>query len=716
MMPHTYLVFVWHMHQPFYKDLATGEYQLPWTRMHALKDYYGMAAILDEFPKIRQTFNLVPSMLVQIEEYAEGRAADPFLRLALKPAEELTPPETEFILKYFFQANPGRVIGRYPRYQELFEMWRAQHVDPAGLARRMGPGGLRDLQVLSQLAWFDEIFLETDAEVRALAARGRDYTLADQQLIGRKQQQICSLVIPTYRRLAAAGRIELSVTPFYHPILPLLCDSNIASVSQPGAPLPRRFRYPEDARVQMQSALDYARQKLGVEPAGMWPSEGGVSDEVLALGAELGVRWMATDNGVLGATLNRLAGISETCRPYVWRQGGREMKLIFRDHFLSDLIGFVYSRMDPAAAAHHFLERIRENARIVHREGRDALIPVILDGENAWEYYERSGRPFLKTLYQLISQDPQISAVTVTEALERLPAVEIPRIHPGSWINANFEVWIGYEEDNLAWEYLLEARETYDRVTRSPEGALLSEADRRLAYQELLIAEGSDWCWWYGPHHHSENRAEFDQLFRSHLAQVYRALGKTPPASLSRPIARVAVEAFQQAPCGFIEPAVDGEISSYFEWLGAGVYRPDTRQGAMHGRSALLEELRYGSDGSRLFVRADMKQSIPGGLAGLELRLTARASNAETEFRFALTREGAHLSSMTGRGSRHALPHVSCAYLRIFECAVDLESIGAQPSAPLQIQVSLWREGLPLEAAPPHGWIEFVPGEPAEWE
>ncbi len=715
-MAHTYLVFVWHMHQPFYKDLATGEYQLPWTRMHALKDYYGMAAILDEFPKIRQTFNLVPSMLVQIEEYAEGRAADPFLRLALKPAEELTGPETEFILKYFFQANPGRVIQRYPRYYELYELWRAHQADPAGLARRLGVAGLRDLQVLSQLAWFDEIFLETDPEVQALVAKGRNYSREDQLLIGKKEQQICGLVIPTYRRLAQAGRIELSVTPFYHPILPLLCDSNIASVSQPGAPLPRRFRYPQDARVQMQSALDYAREKLGIRPAGMWPSEGSVSDEVLALAADLGVEWMATDNGVLGATLGRLAGVSETCRPYVWRQEDREMKMIFRDHFLSDLIGFVYSRMDAAAAAHHFLDRIRENARILHREGRDALIPVILDGENAWEYYERSGRPFLRTLYQLISQDPGISAVTVSEALRKLPAADIPRIHPGSWINANFEVWIGHEEDNTAWEYLLEARETYDRVTQGPEGASLTEAEKQLAYQELLIAEGSDWCWWYGPHHHTENRAEFDQLFRSHLAQCYRALGKTPPAALSRPIAHVAAEAFFQAPCGLIEPSVDGEVSSYFEWLGAGVYRPDRRQGAMHGRAALLRELRFGSDGARLFVRADMEQSSPGAMAGLELRLTVRASSAETEFRFTLARDGAHLSSMSGRGTRHALPHPACAYNRIFECAVDLAGIDASPAAPLQIQVSLWREGLPLEAAPPHGWIDFIPGEPAEWE
>lgn len=715
-MAHTWVVFVWHMHQPFYKDLGTGEYQLPWTRLHALKDYYGMAAMLDEFPKIRQTFNLVPSMLVQIEEYAEGRAADPFLRLALKPAEELTGPETEFVLKYFFQANEGRVIRRYPRYQELHEMWRAGQGNAAEVARRMGAGGLRDLQVLSQLAWMDEMVLESDAEVRALAAKGRGFSPEDQRLIGRKEQEICARVIPAYRRLAAEKRIELSVTPFYHPILPLLCDSNIASVSQPGAPLPRRFRYPQDARVQMETAIAYAREKLGVDPRGMWPSEGSVSDEVLALAAGLGVKWMATDNGVLGATLGRLAGVAETCRPYVWRQGGREMKMIFRDHFLSDLIGFVYSRMEPAAAAHHFMDRIRENARVLHREGRDALIPVILDGENAWEYYERNGRPFLKTLYDLISRDPAISAVTVSEALERLPAAEIPRIHPGSWIHANFEVWIGHEEDNLAWEYLLEARETYDRVTQSAEGALLTEEQKRMAYQELLIAEGSDWCWWYGPHHHTENRVEFDQLFRSHLAQVYRALGKTPPAALSRPIARVPAAAYHQAPCGFIEPSVDGEVSSYFEWLGAGAYRPDQRQGAMHGRAALLHEVRFGSDGSRLYVRADMEQSGPGAMAGLELRLTVRAGDSETEFRFALTRDGARLASMSGHGARQALPQVECAYSRIFECSVDLAGIDASAAMPVAIQVSLWREGLPLEAAPPHGWIEFVPGEPAEWE
>ena len=250
-MPRTLLVFVWHMHQPFYKDLASGEYQLPWTRMHALKDYYGMVQMLEEFPSIHQTFNLVPSMIEQIEEYARGEAQDPFLRCALKPADQLTPDEQAFILKYFFQANASRLIYRYPRFGELYDAWRAADFNAERARRSFSTGALRDLQVLSQLAWFDEIFLETDPDVQALVNKGRDFSSADQALMGRKQTEICGLVMPAYARFAERGQVEISVTPFYHPILPLLCDSDIASVAHPNVPLPRRFRYPQIGRAHV---------------------------------------------------------------------------------------------------------------------------------------------------------------------------------------------------------------------------------------------------------------------------------------------------------------------------------------------------------------------------------------------------------------------------------------------------------------------------------
>jgi len=288
----------------------------------------------------------------------------------------------------------------------------------------------------------------------------------------------------------------------------------------------------------------------------------------------------ASDSGILDRTLGHTSGVTELYRPYLWRQGDRSLKVIFRDHYLSDLIGFVYARMDAGQAADDFLFRIRQNCYSILSSGRDALVPIILDGENAWEYYDRNGRPFLRDLYRRILLETNMKAVTVSEALAATEAQPLDHIFPGSWIGANFDVWIGAEEDNKAWEYLLRARQTYDQATGVP------EESRRLAYEELLIAEGSDWCWWYGPEHDSANRPEFDALFRNHLANVYRALRLTPPEELSRPILHTVAPEFRTEPASRIHPIIDGRITSYFEWLGAGVYRLDGRSGSMHGKKS----------------------------------------------------------------------------------------------------------------------------------
>ena len=534
-MPQIYLCFLWHMHQPFYKDLVSGEYKLPWTRMHALKDYYGMARILEEFPKVRQTFNLVPSMMAQIDEYAAGKADDPFLRLALKPAESLTGQDRASLLRHSFYSDPQQMIHRYPRYSELFNMWQSQkgRGGASGNTAIFTVQELRDLQLWSQLAWFDEFFKVEDPEVSDWVRRGRNFTLDDQRRMGEKQRQLIGKVLPEYRKLAASGQIEISTTPYYHPILPLLCDSNIASVAHPNVSLPPRFRYPQDARQQLAMARDYIAAQFGVAPAGLWPSEGSVSDEVFFIASEVGFRWAASDSGVLNRTLNYGVPVEGLYRPYGWRQGGHKMGLIFRDHFLSDLIGFVYSKMNSVQAAEDFLRRIRENCGGILRSDNDALVPIILDGENAWEYYDQNGRPFLRELYRRIGDDPGMSAVTVSEALALFVPEALDHIFPGSWIDANFDVWIGAEEDNQAWTQLLRARQTFDAAA-TPAGER-----RRMAMEELLIAEGSDWCWWYGPEHDSANREEFDQLYRSHLANVYRFLELSPPEELSHPILRV---------------------------------------------------------------------------------------------------------------------------------------------------------------------------------
>ncbi len=710
-MPHIYLCFLWHMHQPFYKDLASGEYKLPWTRLHALKDYYGMVEILREFPNVRQTFNLVPSMMVQVDEYARGEARDPYLAAALKPAEALTEADQTFLLQQLLLPHPPHMTEAFPRYAGLYQDRHSQSsLDMA--RRRFSAQDFRDLQVISQLIWFDEEFRATDPEIRELFAKGTDYTPDDQRLVGRKQLEILGKVIPVYREMAAAGHIEISTTPYYHPILPLLCDSNIASVAHPGVPLPPPFRYPEDARIQLEMARQYVEQEFGVAPAGLWPSEGSVSDETFGIAAAVGYRWAASDSGVLGRTLGRAIGVDSIYRPYRWEQGPDHINLVFRDHFLSDLIGFVYSGMDSGHAAGDFLSRIRENCRHILASGRDALVPIILDGENAWEYYDHNGRPFLRYLYTLISDDPHMSAVTISEALTRMDPEPLSHVFPGSWINANFDVWIGAEEDNQAWSQLLRARETYQIAQNVPPDR------RRLAYEELLIAEGSDWCWWYGPEHDSGQRVEFDQLYRSHLANVYRFLNLSPPEELSRPILRMAVSAMHIPPSGKIAPVIDGEVTSYFEWLGAGLYRVDERSGSMHGKKFLVREVYYGSDGANLYLRVDFHRGSEQTISEMEARLNIDAGDPaqsnQVTLRFDYGRASVTELKLADVPESAALP-VECAFKTVLEARLSLAAMGAQARDPVRFQFSLWQGGLPMDAVPQQGWIEMPSSEQADW-
>jgi alpha-amylase/alpha-mannosidase (GH57 family) len=696
-MPQIHVCFLWHMHQPFYKDLISGEYHLPWTRMHALKDYYGMVKILDDFPKVHQTFNLVPSMLVQVDEYARGVAADPFLLVALKPAEDLTDAEQGFLLRHSFYSDPQRMIYRYPRYGELYDAWLASGQNVERGRHAFGVQAFRDLQILSQVAWFDEEFQESDAEVRALIEKGRNFSLEDQALMGRKQRQIISRVLPTYRRLAQTGQIEISTTPYYHPILPLLCDTNIAAVSHPGVPLPSRFRHPEDARMQLEMARDFFTPGFGRSPCGLWPSEGSVSDQALGIAAETGFTWAASDSGVLDRTLGRSASVPELYRPYLWQRDDFSLRVIFRDHYLSDLIGFVYARMSASEAAGDFVSHIRRNCQGILDSGQDALVPIILDGENAWEYYDRNGRPFLRELYRRILLEPNMKAVTVSEALAATGAQPIDHIFPGSWINANFDVWIGAEEDNKAWEYLLRARQTYDQAAEIP------AEKRRLAYQELLIAEGSDWNWWYGPEHDSANRVEFDALYRNHLANVYRALNLQPPEELSRPILKTLAEEIRVEPVGRIKPTIDGRVTSYFEWLGAGVYRMDGPSGSMHGKRSTAREAHYGTDGERLYLRIDFEEGSREALNGVEVRMGAQASERSLNSSLGTFDSSQDSGFITGA----AFPGAECAFRNILEASIPLAAFGATPGQPVHFQFSLWKDGLPMVAVPQQGWLEL---------
>ena len=614
----TRVAILWHMHQPYYEDLVTGEHILPWVRLHALKDYFGMVALLREFPEVRVTFNLVPSLLVQLEAFAENRALDRHLELGLKPATELTETDAGFLAEHFFHAHRDYMIGAFPRYVELLHQRGSEAQTPAGwrsAGTRFSRQDLLDLQVLHKLAWVDPIYRDGDPRVQALEAKGRQFTEDDKALLREVELEILNKVIPEYRDAASRGQIELSTSPFYHPILPLLCDTNIYLQTHPDSRMPRlRFQRPEDAAEQLQSAVANHERLFGHRPTGLWPSEGSVSDDMVPLVAGAGFKWMATDELVLARTLgvefsrDSHAQVGQPELLYVPREvraGGASVSCAFRDHVLSDLIGFTYAGWPADSAADDFCGRLLEAGRRYSERtgGEEATIPVILDGENAWETYPGGGRPFLRALYRRLSATNGLRTVTMSDACAGTHP-ELPGIFPGSWIDANFYIWIGHPDDHTAWTQLADARNVLGTATDVDPSALAQ------ARQEILIAEGSDWFWWYGDDHSSAQDAAFDDLFRRHLRNVYRLLNQPVPDNLFvsniSTMARTARQATE--PTSLIAPTIDGEDTSYFEWLAAGTFDGREVAGPMHRSGASPQEvarLYFGFGAGFLYVRID---------------------------------------------------------------------------------------------------------------
>ena len=722
-MNRIHLVVLWHMHQPQYRDPETGRYVLPWTRLHALKDYYGMVELLREFTNFHATFNIVPALGAQLEEYASGKFNEPWFSLAFKSADELTREDKSEILSRAFQVNHEHLMSRWPRLVELYEWSR-----PAGGAQALiafTARDWRDLQLLSQLVWMEESWFQKNEVVSRLAAKGKDYTENDKSALRGKQLELLRLILPAYRDAASRGQIEISTTPFYHPILPLLCDSDIARVANPSTPLPRRaFRRPEDAREQLQLARQYHEKTFGLKPPGLWPSEGSVSDQALSIAAEEGFQWFGTDEGVLGRTLNVgffrdsggiPANADRLFKPWRIHLGDKSITGLFRDHHLSDLIGFVYSRMEAKAAAADLHSRLRLLGEKV--SGNQPLtVCLFLDGENAWEYYPGNGREFLREFYRRIESDPDFRALTAGEAVAA--AAEIPSstgIFPASWINANFDVWIGHSEDVTAWELLWDTREVYARgveAYKTGRPGAPTETALKQAHESLLAAEGSDWCWWFGPEHSTANDAEFDALYRKHLTEIYLALGQVAPEELAKPIKRRPEHAFQLAPTGFLRVKVDGRESSYFEWLGAGLYSPERRGGSMHGRVFYLHEMRYGFEEDRFCIRIDHFAEAMSELEDPEFRITV--GGAEELVIVVQLRRG-RIREFAVEKARLCLLKLEsvavAAFDRILEAAIHRDQLDLKGQSKLRLGVALWHGGLPVDVLPAEGLLDIQLGE-----
>ena len=721
----TKVAILWHMHQPFYQDLATGEHILPWVRLHALKDYYGMVALLREFPDVKLTFTLVPSLLVQLEAFAADQAQDRTLALSLKPAAQLTEEDKRFILANFFHAPRGRMIEPYPRYAELLRR-REQGGGNGSASRGFSEADFRDLQVWHKLAWVDPFWMDQDPRVKALLAQGRSFSEDDKLVLRDVELEVLRRVVPEYAAAAARGQIEIAASPFYHPILPLLCDTDVYLRTHPQSRMPRqRFRHPEDALEQLERAARYHQDLFGRRPVGLWPSEGSVSDAMVPLAAEAGYRWMATDEAILARSLNlgltrdgygHLEQPEVLYRPYVVRAGGGEVACMFRDHVLSDLIGFTYAGWNPATAAQDFVARLVEAGRrfTARTGGAEGVVPIILDGENAWEHYEGQGRPFLRALYGALAAHPELTTVTMTEATAG-PLTPLNGIFPGSWINADFYVWIGHADDHRAWGQLADARQALEAPgpSATPEGIAR-------AREELYIAEGSDWFWWYGDDHSSEHDLEFDDLFRRHLRNIYRGLDKPVPEELF--LTNITTEPPRltvHPPMGFIQPSMDGEVSSYFEWVGAGELELGAVIGSMHRvtqtRQAVVTGLRFGFDSTRLYLRVDFSRRAQDLLAdkgAVELRfLTPADVRVLVEGDPGTLRAALERRSATADWTRVPGPGAEVAAGQILELSVPWANLGAAGSSTLSCFLTVRQDGVELERHPEHPPLEIqLPG------
>ena len=548
------LVFLWHMHQPDYREYASGDFVLPWTYLHAIKDYTDMAYHLERHPKVRAVVNFVPILLDQLDDYtdqfATGKLRDPLLRLLIhENSVELTEENRRLAFDACFLSNHTKMISPYPAYKRLWELFKLLQTESDTSLSYLSGQYVADLLTWYHLAWCGESVRREHALVARLMSKAEGFSHDDRiqlfDLIG----ELIGGIIPRYRKLAESGQIEISATPHYHPLAPLLIDFASAKEAMPDAPLPNSPHYPKGKQrviSHIQSAQNSHRARFGSQPEGMWPAEGSISSETLEVFASEGCRWVASGEGVLVNSLHHLEQpvpdrADYLYRPYQLTKGADDLSCFFRDDHLSDLIGFEYSRWHGKDAAKHFIDQIEAIAQQA-TDNEIPVVSVILDGENAWEYYPYNGFYFLDELYTGLEEHTQINTSTYSSYLKssatnaaKAKPHKIPGIVAGSWVYGNFSTWIGSKDKNHAWDLLCVAKQSFDMVMSS---GRLNPEEQDAAEKQLSSCESSDWFWWFGDYNPSHSVASFDRLFRHNLTELYRLLKLPAPQNLSEPISQ----------------------------------------------------------------------------------------------------------------------------------------------------------------------------------
>ena len=604
-----YLNLMWHQHQPLYYKDEDGIYTRPWVRVHATKSYYDMAYLVSQYPDVRVTFNLTPVLIRQLMDFVENGAKDYYWVLAEKPASTLTEEEKRFILTRFFDINWNKIIPRFPRYQELLDKrggW--EEADLARAIEVFSEQDFRDLQIWFNLAWFDPMFLEQEP-LKGLVEKGSNFSEADKAILFGEVRRVMAMVIPLHKQLQDAGQIEVTTTPYAHPILPLLIDTNLQTVGNPGADVPAKFSYPQDALTHLERSVKLYESYFNQPPLGLWPGEGAVAQVMVPFVLRTGFSWMATGEPVLAKSLGLNSFTRDSretvtdpdllYRPYyVTNQAGERLAVFFRDGVLSDKIGFTYSGVSGTAAAKDLIQRIENVREKINETGAEGphIVSIILDGENAWEHYDNDGIEFLSTFYQLLSESTTIKTVTPSEYIQLFPEQRmLEDLFPGAWFSPNYDTWIGEAEENKAWEYLRQTREVLGKYDISKVRTADPEAIA-LAQDYMFLAEGSDWFWWYGDDQDSGQDSYFDHGFRTLLRKVFETLGEPVPAFVNVPIIQARPAVADTPLHGLSTPVVDGVIG-VDEWMNAATF------GIKNQISASV--LAYTMDENNLYLRMD---------------------------------------------------------------------------------------------------------------
>ena len=536
------VVIYWHMHQPEYRDLRNGEFHLPWTYLHTIKDYVDMVAHLENNSAARVVVNFAPVLLEQIDDYAHqledflhhgGALRDPLLAALAEPVISLDKETQLHIIKACLRANKLRLVDRFDAFKKLVEIAEITLENDSILAY-FSEQFFADLLVWYHLAWMAENVRHSDLRIKALSDKAQHFSSHDRHLLIEVIHELVSGVIGRYKTLAEAGRIELSMTPYAHPIVPLLLDLKSAEQAMPNATLPMAAEYPggaERARWHMQKGMDVFKKYFGFVPQGCWPSEGSISAETIELLSQMGIKWLASGDTVLKNSLIKSSIKADTCLHEAYQYRETTAACFFRDDGLSDLIGFKYSDWhadDAVANLMHHLDEIAQSCV----DKPDAIVSIILDGENAWEHYPQNGYHFIKALYAQLAEHQGFKLTTYSEYLQSKPNKKpLNEIVAGSWVYGTFSTWIGEPDKNRAWDMLVEAKNVYDKVIKQGN---LSAAEITKANMQLATCESSDWFWWFGEYNSAESVAAFDEQYRLHLCNLYQLLKVEPPDYLSK--------------------------------------------------------------------------------------------------------------------------------------------------------------------------------------